>query len=93
MVNVYSRCVEAEIESLSYEEVAQSASWKAAIQKEFNMIQKNQTWELIKSLAGKSVIGAKLIFKAKLNPDGAVNKLKARLVVKSYAQQQVIDYT
>ncbi len=46
------------------------------------MIQKNKTWELIERPAGKRVIDVKWIFKTKLNHDGSVSKLKARLVVK-----------
>jgi hypothetical protein len=38
------------------------------------------------------VIGVRWVFKTKLNPDGSICKHKARLVVKGYAQQYVVDY-
>jgi len=41
----------------------------------------------------KKVIGVKWVFKTKLNPDGLVNKHKARLVVKGYAQVWEVDFS
>lgn len=38
-------------------------------------------------------IGVKWVYKTKLNEDGEVEKYKARLVVKGYAQSYGVDYT
>lgn len=55
------------------------------------MIKKNNTWVLV-DLPGEKVIGVKCIYKTKLNPYNTVQKYKARLVVKGYAQQFGRDY-
>ena len=44
-------------------------------------------------LAGAKVIGVKWVYKTKLNENEEINKHKARLVAKCYAQQHGIDYT
>lgn len=41
----------------------------------------------------KKAIGVKWIFRTKLNSDGSVNKYKARLVVKGYAQMFGVDFS
>jgi hypothetical protein len=41
---------------------------------------------------GKSVIGCKWVYKIKTKSDGTVERYKARLVVKGYVQEYVIDY-
>ena len=56
------------------------------------MIKKNQTWELTDKPENRTVIGLKWIFKRKENPDGSLNKLKARLVVKVYSQIPGVDF-
>jgi hypothetical protein len=57
------------------------------------MIQKNKTWDLVDRPEGRKVIGVKWIFKTKFNADNSINKYKARLVVKGYAQIFGIDYS
>jgi len=41
----------------------------------------------------QKAIGVKWIFRTKLNSDGSVNKYKARLVVKGYAQMFGVDFS
>ena len=57
------------------------------------MIYKNETWKLVDRPCNKNVIGVKWVFKLKYNADGSINKHKARLVVKGYAQQTRIYFT
>ena len=57
------------------------------------MIQKNNTWTLVDRPEGRKVIGMKWIYRTKLNVDNSINKHKARLVVKGYAQIFGVDYS
>jgi len=56
------------------------------------MIEKNNTWELVERLVDKPIIGVKWVFKTKLNLDGTVQKHKTRLIAKGYAHKPGIDY-
>ena len=60
---------------------------------EIEAIERNGTWELIDLPKGMKKIGVKWVFKTKLNENGEVDKCKAQLVAKGYAQQHGIDYT
>nr|KYP56109.1 Retrovirus-related Pol polyprotein from transposon TNT 1-94 [Cajanus cajan] len=62
------------------------------MEEEIKMIEKNNTWDLVDCPHGKDIIGVKWVFKTKLNPDGTIQKHKARLVVKGYSQQPGVDY-
>jgi hypothetical protein len=52
----------------------------------------NVTWELIALPKDKKAIGCKWVYKVKHNVDEFVNRYKARLVTKGYAQTYGIDY-
>src|ERR1044072_2359849 len=60
---------------------------------EIKMIKKNEAWKLVDRPNSHNVLGVKWVYRTKLNPDGSLKKLKARMVVKGYAQQFSIDYS
>ncbi|KAG8489528.1 hypothetical protein CXB51_017560 [Gossypium anomalum] len=91
IADVYQRCNVAIVEPSSYEEAVRDMNWKKAMEAEMDMIQKNQTWDLVER-PEKKVIGVKWVFRAKFNADGTLNKHKARLVVKGYSQQYGVDF-
>ena len=53
---------------------------------------KNGTWSLVDLPIGKKAIGTKWVLKLKHKPDGSIERYKARLVVKGYAQEKGIDF-
>jgi hypothetical protein len=53
---------------------------------ELDQIEKNNTWDLVPRPADKNGIGSKWVFKNKMNEQGQIVNIKARLVCKGYAQ-------
>ncbi|CAL8152756.1 unnamed protein product [Prunus armeniaca] len=90
LTEVYERCNICIIELETFEEAIKDASWKKAMETELEMIEKNDTWELVKMPS--EIVGVKWIYKVKLNLDGSVQKNKARLVAKGYTQKPGIDF-
>lgn len=88
MSDIYQRCNTVICEPTSYEEAEARDKWLAAMEEEMMMIEKNQTWELVEKPQDRKIIGVKWIFRTKLNANGSINKHKAKLVVKGYAQKR-----
>jgi hypothetical protein len=65
--------------------------YQAAV-KEMEAHMENGTWELVQLPPRRKAIGSKWVFKVKRNPDGSVERYKARLVAKSCAQRPGVDF-
>ena len=70
----------------------QDPKWCAAMREELEALRKNQTWELTDLLEGKRAVGCKWVFTIKQNPEGKIERYKARLVARGYSQVYGIDY-
>ncbi|KAL0385516.1 UNVERIFIED_CONTAM: Retrovirus-related Pol polyprotein from transposon RE1 [Sesamum radiatum] len=62
------------------------------MQQEIQVLEKNQTWDIVDLPIGKKAIGCKWVYKVKLNPDGSIERYKARLIAKGYNQIEGVDY-
>jgi Reverse transcriptase (RNA-dependent DNA polymerase)/Integrase core domain len=83
---------------LTYQEAMASKDsdrWAQAIKEEYENLNRHQTWDVLNESelpAGAKPIGCKWVFKVKLNPDGSVERYKARLVAQGFSQRWGIDY-
>jgi hypothetical protein len=75
----------------SYEEAAEDANWRTAMEEEMRALVENETWDLVDAPKGVKPIGCRWVYKIKYNADGTINHYKARLVAKGYAQKHGID--
>eukprot|EP00253_Pinus_taeda_P035334 PITA_35334 len=62
------------------------------MQKEYDALIKNDTWKLVDPPLGTKPIGCKWVYKNKYKADGSLDKHKARLVAKRFAQKEGVDY-
>jgi hypothetical protein len=85
-------CHFADCEPIGFEEAVKDEKWRNAMDEEIKAIEKNNTWELTTIPKEQKPIGVKLVFKAKKNAKGKIERYKARLVVKGYSQRPGIDY-
>ena len=70
-----------------------SIHWKKAMNDEMDALKENKTWELTELPIGARAIPCKWVYKLKTNPDGSINKYRARSVVKGFSQRKGVDYT
>ena len=66
--------------------------WKKAAHAEIEALLANETWEPCALPPGKKAIANRWVFAQKFLPDGELERYKARLVVKGYAQRPGFDY-
>lgn len=59
---------------------------------EMEALKENQTWEVVDLPNVKRPVECKWIFTIKYNSDDAIERHKARLMVKGYIQTYEIDY-
>jgi hypothetical protein len=70
-----------------------SSKWLVAMNDEFESLQKNATWKLVKLPDGKKPLKCKWIYKKKEGISGVEPaRFKARLVVKGFKQREGIDF-
>ena len=93
LVDIYQRCNVAVLEPADFKAAENYQRWMSAMKEELAVIEKNQTWELVEKPKDRKIIGLKWVFRTKLNFDGSVNKHKASLVVKGYAQVWGVDFS
>lgn len=66
--------------------------WKEAMKMEYDGLIKNNVWELVKCPVNRSPIGSKWVLKTKYKENGEVERRKARLVARGFAQKPGIEY-
>ena len=66
--------------------------WKTATDSEYNSLLENETWDLVELPHDRQAIPCKWVFKVKYKEDGSIERYKAHLVAKGYAQKHGIDY-
>jgi len=69
-----------------------SHMWLNAMQEEMDALHKNNTWDLVDLPKGSKVINCRWVLRKKFNPDGTIERYRARLVAKGYAQKAGLDY-
>ena len=60
--------------------------------KEMIALHDNDSWELVPLPQGKSAVGRRWVYIVKVGPNGAIDRLKARLVPERYTQIYELDY-
>ena len=68
-------------------------SWRSTMIEEMDALTDNGTWDLVRLHAGKKATGCRWVFTVKINPDGSIARLKARLIAKGYVQTYGVDYS
>jgi hypothetical protein len=67
-------------------------SWKDAMDREIETLEKAGTWKTVPRPPGKNVVGCKWVFRIKRKADSTVDKYKARLVARGFTQIHGVDY-
>jgi hypothetical protein len=67
-------------------------NWCDAMQEEFTAFQANQTWDLVPPPSGVNIVTGKWVFRHKLNPDGTLDRYKARWVLHGFTQCPDLDF-
>nr|GFA28106.1 hypothetical protein [Tanacetum cinerariifolium] len=80
------------VEPKTYKEALTQACWIEAKQEELNEFKRLEVWELVPRPDHVMVITLKWIYKVKLDELGGILKNKARLVARSYRQEEGIDF-
>jgi hypothetical protein len=76
----------------SFEDAVKEEAWVKSMDEEIEVIEKNDTWDLVELPEGKNNIDVKWVYRSKFNEKGELQKHKAILVARGFVQQPGVDY-
>lgn len=82
-----------ETEPFSYSQATSVPAWQDAMNKKFDAVDANRTWDIVPPPSGKKPIGCKWVYKIKYKDDGSVERYKARLVIWGDTQVEGVNFT
>lgn len=88
----YVLSITVETKPKTFKQAVTSMVWRVAMNDELNAMEINHTWSIESLPPGKNVVGCKWIYTLKFNPDGSIERHKARLVVQGFTQQEGVDF-
>lgn len=71
-------------ESSPYSQAKDNNEWRDAMSKEIQTLKENNTWNITNLPRGKRAIRSRWVYKIKYQPNGKVERYKARLVSKGW---------
>jgi len=75
---------DSDVEPSCFSQVVKQAAWRKAMGAEFDALQLNGTWSLVPARPRMNISPNKWVFKIKRQPDGSVDRYKARLVANEF---------
>jgi len=81
-----------QVEPRNIDEVLCDEHWFMTMHEELNQFKRNEVWDLVPKPASHTSIETKWLFRNKLDEPDIIVRYKARLVVKGYNQEKVINY-
>lgn len=76
----------------SFIDASKRKEWIEAIKEVIEALRQNETWELVPKPKKVCPITCKWIYKLKIQPDGSIERHKARVVARGYSQRYGLDY-
>ncbi|CAL1400665.1 unnamed protein product [Linum trigynum] len=79
-------------EPRTFEEACTQPCWQQAMNSETSALIDNHTSDIVSLPPWKKVVGNSWVYKIKFNPNGTIERHRARLVAKGFTQKYGVDY-
>ncbi|CAL1357087.1 unnamed protein product [Linum trigynum] len=76
-----------------YKDAQGDPRWEEAMGSEFDALHANHTWDVVdRPTPDTPTVGSRWVYTIKMNPDGTIERFRARVVALGYTQEHEVDY-